>query len=170
MQAVPMKVPSYRPLSPGVQDTEAAGLQRIARDDLDWGPSPLPHADAPRAAKLDRSAGTLDGHAGPCLGDARPVGATVSQKLGEDSHRVVTLERHERGRIREHITDGCRDSCTERAEPLGQVAQDGIATSAWANNFGHCANSGCPAGAPIMSSARRVSRRTELTIDAAGSG
>ncbi len=111
-------------LSAGVKDPKAIGVRRIAIDDLDRRPGPLPHADARRAGEPDPPAGAFDGDARPGFGGARPVRAVRTQHIGEDGDRVVALEGDERGRFGQPLAEGRLDPRTEWAEALGQVAQE----------------------------------------------
>jgi len=113
-----------RAFSRGAQDTEATGLPGIASCDLDGRPGPLPDADARYPGEPDLPASTFDCNARPGTCDARPVPAVRTQHPGEDHDRVVALERDEGGRFAEPFTQGCPDSRTQRAEALGQVAQE----------------------------------------------
>lgn len=96
--------------SPGVQDPKPIRLIRIAINDLNWRPSPLPHTDARRAGELDLPAGAFDGNARPALGNVRAMHAARAQYIGEYDQRVVAFERDEGGRLIQSLAKACLDS------------------------------------------------------------
>lgn len=84
-----------RGLLAGVKNSKATGVGGISIDDLDWGPCPLPNADAWRTREADLAAGAFDGDLWPGFGNARAIGAVRTQEIGEDGDGVVAFEGYE---------------------------------------------------------------------------
>ena len=108
----------------GVQDLEAIVPRRIARDDLDRRPGPLPDGAAGRTREPDPPAGALDRYARPAAGDARRPGPVGAHQLGDGRDRVVALEGDEAGRLAQPLFEGGLDARAERGEAVRPVAQE----------------------------------------------
>ena len=146
------------PVGAGVPDPEAVGVGRVAVDDLDRGPRPLPPPDARGLGEPDRPAGAVDREAGPGRDDLLGLRAVGAQHVGEDGDGVVALEGDEGRWLGQPLAQLRLDPRAE-GDPGARAGSAGTGRSAPSapSEEAHPLSSGCPAGAPIRTSPRRGS-------------